>query len=348
MVTDRAVRLLPTQLQDFYWANRDVLQELSIEADLRKDWDRTEGPKHYIDLEHYASDHLPRLAAQAMRELGMEKLSKSGWVPWNTQLVYARLVESMRSGDYPAILRLSGDISHYVADAHIPLHTTENYDGWTSGDTGIHSRFESRLVEQFPEVLPFEPRPAAQIVDVPARLWAIVLASSMSVSAVIRADRQNAYEDRALDGYSIVSARQTHGLIAARRMNDSAHEVASFWYTAWVDAGRPRLPRADFSSLVRPSARPSGESLYYEGHYVDPPPMEWPLTARQTLRRIEDYLRLQTQVRLAEVYWIQTEKGEMRIRVTVLEGVPEADARKIQKALQRIAVSARIRVRTKD
>lgn len=351
MVTDRAVRLLPTRLQDFYWENREVLQELSIQADLRRDWDRKEAPKHYIDLEHYSSGPLPRLAKEAVRELGMGKLSRSGWLPWNTQLVYARLVDAMRLENYPEILRLSGDLSHYVADAHVPLHATENYDGWMTGDTGVHARFESRLVEQFPEVLPFDPRPAEKIVDVPARLWAIVLSSSMSAAAVLRSDRQNAYEDREMDGYSIVSARQTHGPIAARRMNDAAHEVASFWYTAWVEAGRPRLPRDNFSELALPGGPPamsSGQALYYEGRYAAALPMEWPLPARQTLRRIEDYLRLETKVRLAKVHWSKTAEGEFQIRVTAYGRALEMPARQIEKALRRVAISSRLRFQIED
>src|SRR3989338_5200966 len=99
----------------------------------------------------------------------MDKLTDSGWVPWNTQEVYQNLVSAMRRKDYPDILRLSGDLSHYVADLHVPLHTTVNYDGQLTTDTGVHARFESRLVDLFPDALPFEPKPAARIQDVPTR-----------------------------------------------------------------------------------------------------------------------------------------------------------------------------------
>ena len=36
---------------------------------------------------------------------------------------------------------------YYVGDAHVPLHTTENYNGKMTGQKGIHGFWESRLPE---------------------------------------------------------------------------------------------------------------------------------------------------------------------------------------------------------
>ncbi|MBL0103970.1 MAG: hypothetical protein IPP51_09590 [Bacteroidetes bacterium] len=43
------------------------------------------------------------------------------------------------------ILYYSANIGHYVADAHVPLHCTENYNGQMTGQSGIHGFWESRL-----------------------------------------------------------------------------------------------------------------------------------------------------------------------------------------------------------
>lgn len=344
-VTDRAVRLLPTKMQGFYWENRNVLADLSIEPDLRKDSDPAEGPRHYIDLELYPSD-LPKRLEDAVAKFGMKKLSKGGWVPWHTQKVYADLVAAMRRKDYPGILRLSGDLSHYVGDMHVPLHTTENYDGQLTTDTGVHARFESLLVDQFPEVVPFEPRPASRIVDIPSRCWAIIVASSTLVNDVLVADRKNAYPDVELDGYSMVSARQTHGPIAARRMNNAAQEVASFWYSAWVEAGRPDLPRVDFSSLARPPTVASGEAVFYEGRFVPAIPADWPILVRESTRRIGEYLRLVTRVRLATLWWYES-KSEIHIQVRAIDSTGAVDERRSERDLKRLILDAKIRFRSK-
>lgn len=346
IVTDRAVRLLPTRVQGFYWENRAVLAELCIHPDLRKFSDRLEEPRHYIDLEQYPPD-LPKLAREAVERFGLKKLSKSGWAPWHAQEVYARLVDAMRRKDYPAILRLSGDLSHYVADMHVPLHTTENYDGQLDRDTGVHARFESLPIDQFPEAFLFDPRPAAFVADAPSRLWAIVVASNIETAAVFAGDRQSAAAHRDSDGYSVAKARLTMGPLAARRLNDASHEVASFWYSAWVESGRPDLPRVDFSALAMPPKFQEGESLFYEGRFTPDLPANWPLSVRTAFRRIGDYLRLETAARLATVSWTES-GGETKIRVTVLDSTAPVDEQKSQKALRRLILGARVKFKVRE
>ena len=45
--------------------------------------------------------------------------------------------------------RYSSDMGHYIGDAHVPLHTTENYNGKMTNQRGIHGFWESRLPELF-------------------------------------------------------------------------------------------------------------------------------------------------------------------------------------------------------
>ena len=53
--------------------------------------------------------------------------------------------------DSDKILKYSADLGHYIADAYVPLHTTENYNGQLTGQKGIHAFWESRLPELFSE-----------------------------------------------------------------------------------------------------------------------------------------------------------------------------------------------------
>lgn len=342
MITDRATRLLPTQLQSFYWANRNSLKDLCIDPDLRKDSDPSEGPKHYIDLEQYPAGKLPILRRDAIEKFGMDKLSKSGWVLWNTQAVYDDLVLDMKRKDYPAILRLSGDLSHYVADAHVPLHVTENYDGQLTDDTGIHARFESRLVEQFTDRLSFDPRPAEFIADVPLKLHAIVMESKPFVQEVFSGDRQNAAANRQDDGYHIALATRNHMPVVVRRMNDASQAVASFWYTAWVAAGRPDLPRVDFSELLGPAPLYGGESVFYEGRYLKGIPDDWPPVVRKNLTKIQKYIQDETGIRLAKVSWQATSKT-FKFRVEAIENAGPVNAEKIRRRLENLVSPLKIR-----
>ena len=47
-----------------------------------------------------------------------------------------RLTRAFKEKNLTRILRLSADIGHYIADAHVPLHTTENYDGQLTDQHG--------------------------------------------------------------------------------------------------------------------------------------------------------------------------------------------------------------------
>ena len=38
-------------------------------------------------------------------------------------------------------------MGHYIGDAHVPPHTTENYNGQLSGQTGIHALWETHVYE---------------------------------------------------------------------------------------------------------------------------------------------------------------------------------------------------------
>ncbi len=343
MITDRAIRLLPTRVGPFYWENRKVLAELSIDPDVRKEWDWTEGPKHYIDLERYPADP-PRSLESAMDRFSRDTFAKGGWVPWHTQDVYRKLVDAYRKKDYPEILRLSGDLSHYVADMHIPLHTTENHDGQLSIDTGVHSRFESKLVDLYPDVLPFTPAPPEYISDVTDRIWRIIGESWRGIDSVLEQDRKNRAGGGATDGYDLIKARQTHGPLAARRMNDASRAVASFWYSAWIDAVRPRLAFADFSALAMPRPPPKGERLYYEGRYVEDLPEDWPMEIRKAFHEVADWLKNYSPIRVAEISWVDS-RGEFRMSISGKERTGPANEKEIQVQINKLLPDIRVRVR---
>ncbi|MDV7394189.1 hypothetical protein RZS08_22605, partial [Arthrospira platensis SPKY1] len=118
-----------------------------------------------------------------------------------------RLTRAFEEGDARRILRLSTEMGHYIGDAHVPLHTTENYNGQMTGQDGIHAFWESRLVELFadPEY-DFWVGPARYIEDPASYYWEVVLESHQLLDSVLGvewalrktfpADRQFCYEER--------------------------------------------------------------------------------------------------------------------------------------------------------
>lgn len=319
MISKRAVKSLPTAIQPFYDDHWDSLERLSVYPDRRRYFNDVEGPRHYVDLERLPGDTIPETYQQAVNHYGWETLNRAGYVPWRAQKVYEQLVDALRNERYVRVLFKSGTLSHYVADAHVPLHTTENYDGQLTGDTGVHSRFESDLIEQFPDVIEERYDPAQQVEDVPARLIETVHTSHGFVQEVLAGDRQNQYSNREKDGYSLVKARETHGELASRRLNDAAHTTASLWYSAWVEAGRPELPDAYFGDYLEKPTEQSRSLTFYQGTWSGD--RSWmSRRERRQFRRVKTILDHRYGVRLAIVE-ISKPPGEFaRVNVDVMSG----------------------------
>ena len=115
---------------------------------------KEEAPRHYIDIDHYGQNPfqvMPRKWTDAVEKFSEDTLLTYGIVPWHIQTVYNRLVKVFEEKDIDYILKNSADLGHYVSDAHVPLHTTENYNGQLTNQKGIHAFWESRLPELFPD-----------------------------------------------------------------------------------------------------------------------------------------------------------------------------------------------------
>lgn len=192
----------------------------------------------------------------------VDKLSEHGIVPWHLQKMQRDLTEAFRRKDSRRILRLCADMGHYIGDAHVPLHTTSNYNGQKTGQHGIHGFWESRIPELFADeqydYFVGKPRYIDNTTDF---FWKTVLESHELVDSVLEAEKRlrlNFPADRQLCpdmrlGVAIVapcrefSAAYQNALnnMIERRMRDAIRAVGSVWYTAWVDAGQPDLSKMD-------------------------------------------------------------------------------------------------------
>lgn len=255
-----AILPLPPEMRVFYKSHADYLAAHAVDADRRRYAVPGEAPHHYIDLDHYGSypyPALPRKWKEAELRFGKDSLEAHGTVPWHVVLIHRRLTQAFIDKDGGAILRYSADLGHYIADAHVPLHTTSNYNGQKTGQRGIHALWESRLPELFGGSYPFFTGKAGYVDDPAGMIWTAVLESNLAVDSVLQLEkkatllagesRKYTFEERGgvlTRVYSKEFCRHYHRLMAgmvASRMRQSAKCVADFWFTAWVDAGQPDL-----------------------------------------------------------------------------------------------------------
>ncbi|MDP9231108.1 MAG: zinc dependent phospholipase C family protein, partial [Bacteroidota bacterium] len=145
-----AVFLLPPGMLVLYKPNIEFLTEHAIDPDKRRYAIPEESPRHYIDIDHYGNypyDSLPRKWNDAIAKYSEDTLMQHGIVPWWVQTMLYRLTDAFKEKNQAKILKLSAEIGHYVADAHVPLHASSNYNGQFTAQKGIHGFWESRVPE---------------------------------------------------------------------------------------------------------------------------------------------------------------------------------------------------------
>ena len=256
-----AVFLLPPEMLLLYKSNIEFISEHAVDPDKRRYAIAEEGPRHYIDIDQYGTypyKELPRNYDSAVAKFGIDSINAHGIVPWWVQTMLQRLTKAFKEKNQAKILKLSAEIGHYIADAHVPLHASHNHNGQYSNQNGIHGFWESRVPELLADKeFDFWIGKAEYIKNPGQFIWARVLESAAAADTVLRyekelteqfpADQKYAFENRNgittrvySTSFTVAYNNKLQGMVE-RRMRQSIYAVASFWYTAWINAGQPDL-----------------------------------------------------------------------------------------------------------
>jgi len=244
-----------------YKPNIYFLSEHAVDPDKRRYAVPEEGARHYIDIDHYGRypfDSLPHQWNAAVAKFSSDSVQAYGIVPWHIQTMLTRLTRAFKEKDFSSIMKNSAEIGHYIADAHVPLHANSNHNGQFTNQKGIHGFWESRVPELLAEKeFDFFIGKAQYIKNPGEFIWKRVLESARASDSVLRFEREltqqfandkkYAFEEREgktvrqySAAFTIAFNKKLAGMVE-RRMRQSIYAVASFWYTAWVNAGQPDL-----------------------------------------------------------------------------------------------------------
>ncbi len=254
-----AVFILPPEMIVFYKRNIAYIEHAAVNPDRRRFSVADEAPRHYIDIDHYgdsAVHKMPRFWKDAVTQYTEDTLKAYGILPWHINRVYYQLRDAFMIRDPEKILRLSAEIGHYIADANVPLHTTENYNGQRTGQDGIHAFWESRLPELFSDNYDFFVGKAEYIPNIQLAAWQAVVTAHLQVDSVLAVEkmlsRQYRHSKYAFETkgrqiiktyareYSKAYHNNLRGMVE-QQMRASIKMIGDFWYTAWIDAGQPDL-----------------------------------------------------------------------------------------------------------
>jgi len=248
----RAIDLLPEDLKPFFTSHKDEMVMRVIDPDLFRTVGWDEDPNHFVnfgakELGEYPFTELPREFGAAIEKFGMATLKRDGLLPWREQEEFGNLRRAFEAfkrdsvyGPGDAVL-FAAVMSHYIQDAHQPLHASINYDGALTGNTGIHSRFESALFERFQSRLTIHPAAPAPIRNARDAAFDALLSSYTLVDAILKADDEaKAGRDTYDDEYFEKLFTKVRPILE-QRLGEAMTATAGLIMGAWEQAGRPTL-----------------------------------------------------------------------------------------------------------
>ena len=256
-INKHAVLILPSPLINIYKKNIIFITEHSVDADKKRYSIENEKYNHYIDIDSYnlPIDSIPRNWQKANELFNKDSILKHGILPWNILFVKYLLQKAFEENNLEKILQLSADLGHYIGDLHVPLHTTKNYNGQLSNQHGIHSLWESRMVELYSNEWNLFTGKATYIEKPTAIIWERLKESNKLTKQVFEYETEasnitankfayetvnqqvkKVYSQEFCENYKIMIEKMIEN-----RLKLAITLTGSIWYTCWVDAGQPEI-----------------------------------------------------------------------------------------------------------
>jgi hypothetical protein len=236
---------LPPEFRGFFESNRGLLVQHVTDPLDALSKTPTERHNHFILLDKYGRfpfEALPRNYKAAVTKFGKPKLDANGLLPWQIGVYSEKLTEAMKAGKWDEARMDAAILANYVAEAHDPFNTTDNFDGRLSAQPGVNERFGTTLIDRYSSFFPMRPNDAIFVNDPTDRAFEACLSSHSWLENILLADRNarhgtNSFTDEYYDRFYNQAAA-----ILIRQLSDAATDVGSFWLTAWRNAGSPQLP----------------------------------------------------------------------------------------------------------
>jgi hypothetical protein len=223
-----------------------VVDQKVTDPDTRKSSTPGESYRHYIDIDTYPeffSGTLSHSRAALEAQYGASAVLNNGVLPWAVGEVVTTLTQQFQAQQWSAAAVTIADLCHYVGDADQPLHCTKNYDGGLSGNSGIHSRYESTMMSSHIGDLHTSPMTVTYYPNAVDEMFDIITASWAGVSTILQADNTaRAASGGAYNSTYYASLWASTQSLTRTRIDSATVSTASFVYTAWINAGEPAVP----------------------------------------------------------------------------------------------------------
>ncbi len=241
----KAVLSFPAEMSQFrIW--QQLLEQHASDADTRKSTDPSEEPKHYIDIDNYpefvSTGNISHNFDSLVAVHGYTFVMEQGILPWAIIAAYDSLTQAFLRRDWNKAVLFASDLGHYVGDAHMPLHLTKNYNGQYTGQSGIHSRYESSMINRYYTQINYEPDSVSFVQNIPDFVFSFIysnylycdslLAADLAAKAIAGNTTSDLYYQKLWEftaDFTIKLFKNTSGLLSG------------LIYSSWITAGKPSL-----------------------------------------------------------------------------------------------------------
>ncbi|MCF7796347.1 MAG: T9SS type A sorting domain-containing protein [Lentisphaeria bacterium] len=240
-INEHALDYLPPEMA-FFQSQRDFIREHSVDPDQS---DNRPGYWHYIDIDYYPEffqGTLPTAFADVVALYDYNTVIDQGTVPWAIMIEMDSVSTLMAAGEWAMAWQAVADLGHYVADSHQPMHLTLNYNGQLTGNYGIHSRYETTLINPRLDALPLPTGMGSYWESPLDSVFGYIGEIYPYVDMVIEADDAASAVDPNYNNTYYTMMWEALDEITTDAIHSAILDLANIWYTAWIDAGSPYPP----------------------------------------------------------------------------------------------------------
>lgn len=245
-INTSSIEILPNGLIGLtQWSK--FIGDHASDADLRKKSYKPEFVKHFIDVDNY-DDFIKNHQVEENFELactkyGKDFVMKNGTLPWATDSTYKSLVDNFKMKNWNQAALTIADLGHYVADGFMPFHTTANYDGQFTDQTGIHGRYEEVLVDPYIDDISLKETPEKKVDLVQAYVFDYLYVNNSKIEPIFQADM----DALKMSGgqYDVTYYRffwEKTKLLTVKQLRKATKTLSTLIYSAWIEAGKPEIP----------------------------------------------------------------------------------------------------------
>ena len=243
-IINKQTILSVTPEMSFWGSWSDLLAAHGSDADNRKKIDPTEKPKHFIDIDNYPEFIANGYISQDFDSLvlihGNSFVMAQGILPWAIMKTIDSLQTAFQNNQFNKAMLLAADLGHYIGDLHMPLHITRNYNGQYTGQSGVHSRYESNMINTYNTQIQYLGDSLVYVNNISDFVFDMLYNNYVYVDSVLKCDSlAKAFAGSTSSTAYYSKYWELSKNFTTELFRSASHKLTCLIYTAWLNAGSP-------------------------------------------------------------------------------------------------------------